>query len=228
MRQYTHMKKTRSGLLIPEGLPEWRLAQDENDYFGEPLYIPRGGKRTIIFHPVEGGSRQYFIEPMAPIMMADQTTITGTTEAVLWPVSPWTAMMANQLQPGQIYRFTASGVMSTASSTPGTLTLTPRWGTTSGGTSFGASAASATMTTSVSAAPWRLECELACRANGTAASSYLTGEFGCDQAGVARLMFGGPLTNIDTTTPQGLWIGATLGSASDNMTTRLVLVEAVN
>ena len=173
-------------------------------------------------------SRQYFAEVLAPIMEADQTAVTGTTETALWPVSPWTATVANQLQPGQIYRLYACGVMSTAASTPGTLTITPRWGTSSSGTALGASAASATLTASKTTVPWWLEALLQCRTIGSGGTAVLTGTFQCDQAGVSTLCFGGPSTTIDTTTAQGLYVGVTLGSATDSMTTRIVTLEALN
>lgn len=165
---------------------------------------------------------------MAPVMEADAATVTGTAEAAMWPVSPWTAMVANQLQPGQLYTFQASGVLTTASSGPGTLTITPRWGSSSSGTSFGASAASGTLTTSQTNVPWWIQGQLMCRTIGSAGTAVLNGVFHCDQAGIQSLCFGGPQTTIDTTTPQGLWLGVTLGSASDSLTTRVIALTAQN
>lgn len=173
-------------------------------------------------------SRQYFAEVLAPIMTADQTAVTGTSETALWPVSPYTATVANQLQPGQVYRIFATGVLTSALSSPGTLTITPRWGTTSSGTSLGISAASATLTTSKTNVPWWMECLTICRTLGTSGTMVFNGNFVCDQVGISALAFGGPSTTIDTTTAQGFYLGVTLGSASDSMTTRLVTVEAIN
>jgi hypothetical protein len=42
------------------------------------------------------------------------------------------------------------------------------------------------------------------------------------------LCFGGPATTIDTTSAQGIFIGITLGSASDSLTHRVLTLEAVN
>jgi hypothetical protein len=66
------------------------------------------------------------------------------------------------------------------------------------------------------------------RTIGSPGSAILSGSFHCDQVGIPSLCFGGPATAIDTTTPQGLWLGATLGSASDNMTARVVALWAEN
>src|ERR1700745_2143704 len=102
---------------------------------------------------------------MTPIMWSDQTTITGTSESAFWPVNPWSSMVAYQVQPGQGYRFEEEGLMSTASSSPGTLTITPRWGTTTAGTSMGASAA-ASLTANISNAPWTMRGKLLFRGGG--------------------------------------------------------------
>lgn len=173
-------------------------------------------------------SRQYFSEVLAPIMEADQSAVTGTSEAALWPVSPWTAMVANQLQPGQIYKIEAAGVITTPASASGTLTITPRWGTTSSGTSFTASAASGTLTVSQTNVPWTLSMQLQCRTIGSSGTAVLIGTFECAAVGATSLQFGGPSTTIDTTSAQGIWLGVTLGSASDSMTTRIVVLEARN
>jgi hypothetical protein len=176
-------------------------------------------------------SRQYFAEVLAPIMQADQTAVPGTSEAALWPVQPWTAMVANQLQPGQVYRLTATGVLTTAGATPGTLTITPRWQASGvAGTSFGASAASPTLATSQTNLPWWLEAFLQCRTIGTSGTAVLTGYFLTTPASsiVSPLLFGGPSTTIDTTTAQGIGIDVTLGAAGDTMTTRCVVLEALN
>lgn len=177
-------------------------------------------------------SRQYFNEVLAPIMEADQTAVTGTAAAPVWNPSPWTAFVANQLQPGQIYRLFASGVMSTAASTPGTLLLAPYFSqsnTAGAGTALGASATSPTLTASKTNVPWFLEALLQCRNIGSSGSAVLNGVFHCDQAGVTTpLVFGGPATTVDTTSAQGIRFDVTLGSATDSMTTRMVVVEALN
>lgn len=224
------MKITRTGLLIPGDLEGYRGEAEEynHDWLRDPLYVSGKRKRIVAFRPIGGGSRQYFSELMAPVMEADASSIAGTAEAGLWPVSPWTAMVANQLQPGQLWKLEAHGVMSTAATTPGTLQITPRWGTSSSGTSFGASGTSGTLTASLTNVPWNLRLLLMNRTIGSAGQAVLSGVFECDQAGIPTLCFGGPVTTLDTTTPQGLWLGATLGAAGDTMTTRIVALWCEN
>ena len=173
-------------------------------------------------------SRQYFDEVLSPIITADQPAITGTSEAALWAVANGSSLTANQLQPGQLLRISAWGLMTTAASTPGTLTITPRYGTSTGGTTLGASAASPTLATSKTNVPWWLDLMGICRSTGTSGTMVLSGHFTCDQAFTQPLAFGGTTATIDTTTAQGIFIGVTLGSASDSMTTKGLAFELLN
>jgi hypothetical protein len=178
-------------------------------------------------------SRQAFEELLDPRTGGSLTAVTGTAEAALFPVSPWTAIGAYSAKPGQVYRLMVGGILTSAASTPGTLTITPRWGTTTGGVTFGASAASGTLTTSKTAVPFILEATLEFRnvVNSAASSSAaaLIGRFQCDQVAINALNFGGTVpTNLDTTAAAGLFIGVTLGSASDSMTPQIVDFYAVN
>jgi hypothetical protein len=178
-------------------------------------------------------SRQGFEELLKPRSGANLAQITGTAEAALFPVSPFTAIPAYSVEPGQVFRLFASGVMTTPGATPGTLTVTPRWGTTTGGVSLGPSAASGALTVSKTNVPWVLDATLEFRAvnhSGAGLSAaVLGGRFQCDQVGVPALNFGGLTpTNLDTTTAQGLFIGMTLGAAGDLMTPQIVDFYAVN
>jgi hypothetical protein len=176
-------------------------------------------------------SRQYFNEVIAPVMTSDASAITGTSEALMWPASPWSPVAANTLQVGQALRIMAGGVMTTPASSPGTMTLTPRFGTSTSGTSLGASVASPTLITSLTNVPWSLYAVFVCRTIGATGTGVISGHFECQSVGPApggSLNFGGPSTTIDTTAAAGLVFGATMGSASDSLTTRYVVVEALN
>jgi hypothetical protein len=170
-------------------------------------------------------SRQYFREILEPIMVANQTAITGTTEAAAFPVSPWTSLAANQLRPGQTLKVTAFGIITTAAS-PGNLTITPRYGTTTSGTTLGASVASA-LTGSLTNVPWFLEFWFTCRTVGTSGTAVGAGSF--QSQAQTSVTFGGTAATIDTTAASGIFIGVTMsGSASDSLTTQGVAFEFLN
>lgn len=175
--------------------------------------------------------------PGCEYMTAVQSPVAGTAEALLWP-APFTFIPAGFLQPGKLIIVKASGKLTTAGSTPGTLTLTARYGTTTGGTSLGASAASPTFATSQTAITWRAELEMQCYSAGTSGTAVCFGEWKTTPATFATTagLVAGLLlpantavaATIDTTTAQGLLLDVTLGSASDNMTPMMLTFESVN
>lgn len=180
-------------------------------------------------------SRQYFEDaPYADPAIASQSAIVATTETGLFPVAQYTPIPASDARAGKIYKLTMGGIYSTGAS--GTLTLTPRYGTSTGGTSLGASVAQ-TVPISLTNEAWFLQAYLIFRAvnNGTASSStgLLQGMF---QAGGAAgtaasscdICFGGTVvTTLDTTTAQGLWIGWTL-SVAGSCTPQFCLWQSIN
>jgi hypothetical protein len=170
------------------------------------------------------------------IALADQTAVTGTSEAGLWPAAQYTAFTANSLRAGQVWYATAFGVGTTASASQGNITLTPRYGTTTGGTSLGASSATA-LVASASNAPWKIEYMLVVRSVGLAgANSSVVGNgcFSPAQALVAastgsQIMFGSTAgVSVDLSVAAGLFMGITLGSASDSFKTLFVGLESLN
>jgi hypothetical protein len=180
-------------------------------------------------------SRQTFRELLEPVNPNGFSAVTGVAvETALWPVSPWTASIANNQRPGQGYKLTAGGVVTT-STTPGNLTLTPRIGTTTSGATLGASAATA-MTASLAAVAWSLEFWLAIRTigPGTAATAVGTGTFtsrviGNTPAGAASVVpMGGTLAAFDSTTGQGLFMGWTPGATTVSVQPLYVFMESLN
>lgn len=170
------------------------------------------------------------------ISLADQTAITGTSEAGLWPTAQYTGWSANQLRSGQVWCCTAFGVITTAGASPGNITLTPRYGTSTGGTSLGASAATA-LATSASNAIWNLTYLFVVRSVGLAgANSNVVGngEFNAAVAAIAAstgnsIPFGSTgNVAVDLSIAAGLFMGVTLGSASDSMKTLGVFLESLN
>lgn len=177
-------------------------------------------------------SDQLFVEPLQPILMADGATIAGTTEASLWPIQ-FSTFAANFLHKAQQFlELTAFGVATTPASAATTATVTPRWGTTTGGTALGPSAASATVTASKTNVPWYCNGNLICRSVLAGATSVIVGggDFVCDQIAIPGLCFGGTVVStIDVSAAAGFWLGLTLGgSASFTMTTRALLLKNVS
>lgn len=177
------------------------------------------------------------------ILIADATQVTGTSETVLWTQDKAnTALPANYFgnivgQPGKTVKLTVAGKITTAASSPGNFTLTLRYGTTTGGTSLAASAATA-LTTSKNNITWCAECYVTCRAIGSTGSLLGWGRFFCDGAGnIFSTAANMPLlfpasspagTSVDTTAAGGIVLTATLGSASDLMTAQWLTLEALN
>lgn len=170
------------------------------------------------------------------IALADQTAVTGTGETGLWPAGQYTGFQANQLRAGQVWYCTAFGIGTTPASGQGNIALTPRFGTSTVGTSLGASAATA-LAASATNAPWKLEYMFVVRSVGLAgANSNLVGN-GVYSPAVAivaastgnSVVFGSTgSVACDLSVAAGLFMGVTLGSASDSFKTLFVGLESLN
>lgn len=170
------------------------------------------------------------------ICLADQTAVTGTTEVAMWPVAQYTGFGANQLRAGQVWELTAFGVLTTAGSSQGNITITPRFGTSSGGTALGASAATALAASATNVA-WKLKYNFVVRSVGAAgANSNVVGngEFSTTVAAIAastgnQILFGSTASvAVDLSVASGLYMGVTMGSASDSLKTLFVGLESLN
>ncbi len=170
------------------------------------------------------------------IALADQTAVTGTSEAAMWPIAQYTGWAANQLRAGQVWHLTAFGVISTAGSSQGNITLTPRFGTTSGGTALGASTATA-LVASASNVAWRLEYDFVVRSVGLAGANsnvvgngFFTTTVAAIAASTGQIVAFSSTANVavDLSVAAGLYMGVTMGSASDSLKTLFVGLESVN
>lgn len=220
----------RGAVLLDRRDPPRRVLADVDELARLERLRSRARQRELDELGIPQASRQYFNEVIAPVMTADVTAITGTAEALMWPASPWSPLAANVLQVGQAFRLMAGGVLTTAGS-PGTMTVTPRFGTSTAGTTLGASIASPTMIVSLTNVPWALIAEYVCRSIGATGSLVMSGHIECQALGPApggSLVFGGTVATVDTTAAAGFVFGATMGSASDSLTTRYVTFEALN
>jgi hypothetical protein len=168
--------------------------------------------------------------------LADQTAVTGTSETGLFPVAQYAGWAANQLHAGQRWKLTVYGIATTASSAQGNITLTPRFGLSTSGTSLGASPATA-LVASASNKPWLLEAYLTVRSVGLAgvnSNVICYGRFTTDPAVIAAstgqvVMFGSTASvAVDLSVASGFFIGITLGNASDSFKTLDVVLESLN
>src|SRR5213075_3037998 len=170
-------------------------------------------------------SRQYFedcvIETLAganTIVSPTAAAITATTITAMFSVAA-TTIPAVDVRPGRVWRLTAGGIWTNA--TTGTLTLTPIWGTTSGGVAMGASVAQTVYGTAVTAGAWYMEATCLCRSTsvstGANAKVICHGHFSSPGiAGTAgsnfNMSFGGTETSVDPTLA-GFQMGWTLSVA---------------
>jgi hypothetical protein len=170
------------------------------------------------------------------ICLVDQTAITGTTEAPIFPVAQYAGWAPNQLRAGQKWQMTVYGTGTTPASAQGNITITPRFGLSNSGTSLGASAATA-LAASATNAPWILEQFLTIRTIGAAGANSNVigyGTFQCAAALIAPAtgqgFVWGSTANVavDLSVAGGLYIGFTLGSASDSFKALDVVLESLN
>lgn len=170
------------------------------------------------------------------VCLNDQTAVVGTSETALFSVAAFTGWGANQLRAGQKWKLTVGGIASTAGSSPGNITITPRFGTSTSGTALGASAATA-LVASASSVPWMLEALLTVRSVGNPGANSKVICYGRLTAPVAMIAaatgnvvpFGSTAgVSVDLSVAAGFFIGVTLGSASDSMTVMDVILESLN
>lgn len=163
-------------------------------------------------------SRQYFNDVLLDPLAVAWTTITATTETVLVPTLG-TQIPANEPRAGKVYKLTVGGTCTTGIA--GTLTLTPRFGTTISGTALGGSPAQ-NYVPSITTAPFLFEYWLTFRkiglpgansvavgtgrwvSNGAAATAASSTVVTCSSTGDV---------SVDVSVASALWIGVTFSVA---------------
>lgn len=176
--------------------------------------------------------RSEFVGPLAKPPIANLTAVTATTETILWNVSRYTPIAANDAQAGDIYEFKAGGIMSFAAT--GSLTLTPRIGlTVAAGITLGASIAKVTPGATTNAA-WYMEGSLIIRTvgdPGVNSTAILTGHFQTQGVGTLanefNLTFGGTSATFDASIATGIVMGWTL-SVAGTVTPQYAYIKKVN
>lgn len=161
------------------------------------------------------------------ILLGDLADIAPTSEAAMWPVADYTGVGPNVLRAGQKLSVEAYGVMDTPGASQGNITLTPRWGTTTGGVPLGASVATA-LVASATNLPWRLRYDLEVRSIGLSGLNTVvigSGEFKCAVGLIATggVVFGTATTAlIDSHASGGIFMGVTVGIATDTITVKSI------
>jgi hypothetical protein len=176
-------------------------------------------------------SRQYFADLNADPPIANLTAVTATAETGLWNVPQYSPIQASEGRPGKVWRLYAGGIMSFAGT--GTLTITPRFGTTTSGVTLGASVAQTTPGATTNQ-PWLMEMILVCRtlgapgANSTVIGSGSFVSNATASAGTAvAFAFGGTSATVDLSVANGLFIGWTL-SVAGTVTPQFVVFGSLN
>lgn len=177
-------------------------------------------------------SRQYFQDLLAEPPLANLGAITATTETALWSAAEYTPINARDARPGKIYRVTAGGLVSFA--TTGTLIITPRLGLTTSGTTMGANAAQTVQGVAVTNAAWTLDYTMVVRTLGVAGANSTvlgTGSFTAQGSGAANTgmscCFGGTSATVDLTVATGITFGWTL-SVAGSVTVQYAFIQSLN
>src|SRR3982751_5767190 len=132
-------------------------------------------------------SRQYFQDCLSEPPIANLTAVTATSETILWHVSQYTPISANDGRVGKIWKVTAGGIMSFAAT--GTLIITPRFGlTVAAGITMGPNVVAVTTPGATTAHPWMLDFVCVCRSVGAPGANSVvvgTGRFTTGTPGAA-------------------------------------------
>lgn len=178
-------------------------------------------------------ARQYFASLSVDPPIANLTAVTATSETILWNVSNYSPIAANEAYAGKTWVLRAGGIMSFAAT--GTLTITPRFGlTVAAGITMGASVVALTTPGATTAHAWWMEFVCVCRtigAPGVNSTVMGTGVFhsGIPSAGSlpATQVFGGTSATVDVSIATGICIGWTL-SVAGTVTPQWVTMQALN
>lgn len=185
-------------------------------------------------------SRQYFRELLTDPPVANQTAVTGgTTIAALWDATNLTAIAANSIRAGQVFKVTAFGVMTTAVTAAQTVTFTPIFGVATGGTSLGASVAAPIEAKVFTNTMWLAQMFVHFRTIGSAGTAVCAGNIealpfvgvagGTAEGGTIPFGTGNTTaTAVNTTVAAGLLLAVTPSLATQSYTTLGVTLESLN
>lgn len=168
----------------------------------------------------------------SPQVGAAGTTLSASTSLTDVSPAPQFTLPANFLQVGSALRLTASGVFTSAASTPGTILIGFYYGGVAGTSLVGYPAT--TLPTSASNWTWRLEATCTVRTNGTAGTIWSSGVSWIATSATAfttQLMpqsAPAVVSSLDTTTAKVLSVGAQFSSATTNtLTCHQFMIESL-
>lgn len=216
----------RQAVLLDQPKPHFEIPGLED--IQELARVERIGwkRRMRMLDGVPVAARQQFQQPEALAPLVSGAAITGgTVEVNLWTPAQYSPIPQNYAQPGMQWELVAGGVMTTAA-TPGTLIVTPRFGTSAtpaSNTTAGASFSAQTLAASLTAADWLLRCTVTCRAIGLPGANSTFVVNGCMWVHASPVItFGGTVATIDASIAQALAISITPSVTTQSWTVQQI------
>jgi len=156
----------------------------------------------------------------------------ATSIEALFPPTPYTLIPTADIRAGKMWKLTACGIMSFAST--GTLILNPFYGTSTGGVTMGANSTALPNQGVTTAQPWWLEFMMTCRTVGLPGVNstfighgfFMTNTTFVASTSIAYMTIGGTVATGDPTLG-GICIGKTL-SVAGTMTTQQIALQSLN
>lgn len=186
-------------------------------------------------------ARQYFGSFVGEAPVVNQTQVAAAADTILWNpagLASNTAIPANSISPGQVFKITAWGVTTTAVTGSQTVIFNPRFGTTVSGTSLGVSRTALVNAAVKTNVPWFLEMYVHFRTIGASGTATCSGTVdaetiigtaaGTNQSTVTFGTSATTATTVDTTVAAGLLVSVTPSLATQTFTTLTVLMETSN
>jgi hypothetical protein len=179
-------------------------------------------------------SRQYFEDVINDPPIANASTgLVATTEELLWAPTDFTRIPANDARPGKVYKVTAGGICTFAST--GLISFTPRLGLLVSSPTMGVTVVPLNVPGVVTANAWHLEFTCVCRTIGAAgANSTFIGSGFCSMGGLATagqshtvVEFGGTVATADASIATGIAISKTL-TVAGSFTCQWVFIQSLN
>lgn len=177
--------------------------------------------------------QQVFQDLSARPPLLNLAAVTATVETAMWGAAQYTPIAANEAFPGKMWRVTAGGIVTLAST--GTMLVTPRFGlSVAAGITMGANVNAVTVPGVVTNAPWWLEFLCLCRTVGLpGVNSTVIGHGHMSIAGLGTagqaidLAFGGTSATVDVSVATGINLGWTL-SVAGSLTVQNVVMQPLN